>query len=108
MKWIKKKRKNQVIEKIKTNSLFIKTMIAESKNLYTQNQTNECKQVYEAFRYSDPMSNPQVKAIEEQIQDVFYQLKNSVLTNQMEEQKILIAQLLSLIDERNTKVRLMK
>lgn len=60
-----------VDEKVKTQTQFIKNLTVDAENLCARAQTDEakaaCKKVYEAIRYSDPMSAPALADIEAEI-----------------------------------------
>lgn len=60
-----------VDEKVSTQTQFIKNLTVDAENLCARAQTDEaktaCKKVYEAIRYSDPMSAPALADIEAKI-----------------------------------------
>ena len=72
-------------EKIKTQTAFIKTMTVEAASLVARAKSEEtkaaCKKVYEAFRYSDPMSTPALAETDAQIKTVFDSFKTAVLSD---------------------------
>ena len=61
--------------KVRKETSFIRTITVDAENLISQAKTDEaknaCKKVYEAFRYSDPMSSDGLTEIEEKISNSF-------------------------------------
>ena len=76
---------SEVGEKVKTQTAFIKTMTVEADSLIARAKSDEtkaaCKKVYEAFRYSDPMSTPALAETDAQIKTVFDCFKTAVLSD---------------------------
>lgn len=76
---------SEVGEKVKTQTAFIKTMTVEAASLVARAKSDEtkaaCKKVYEAFRYSDPMSTPALAETDAQIKTVFDSFKTAVLSD---------------------------
>lgn len=76
---------SEVGEKVKTQTAFIKTMTVEADSLIARAKSDEtqaaCKKVYEAFRYSDPMSTPALAETDAQIKTVFDSFKTAVLSD---------------------------
>ncbi len=76
---------SEVGEKVKTQTAFIKTMTVEAASLVARAKSEEakaaCKKVYEAFRYSDPMSTPALAETDAQIKTVFDSFKTAVLSD---------------------------
>lgn len=64
---------------IKQKTSFIREMTLEAEILYknakTEEEKRELKKLYEAFRYSDPMSSPDLADIEEEIRQNMVLLK---------------------------------
>lgn len=91
--------------KISGQTFFIRNLAMEAENLMIRAKTPEakaaCKKVYEALRYSDPMSNDTLTEIEGKIEAQFAMFSNSVSSEAAEE-------LLLLISERNSKCKLLK
>lgn len=102
----------RVDEKIKTETSFIKTMTAEAESLMNRAQSTEakaaCKKVYEALRYSDPMSHPDLTLIEAKITCKMDELASSVSVNNTERAQELTEELVLLVGERNKKCRVLK
>ena len=66
------------------------------------------KKVYEAVRYSDPMTNAVLVEAEEKIQSSFYDFENAINGEDLELSSSTADELLSLIDIRNKKCKLLK
>ena len=96
-------------EKIKTNTSFIRELTSDAQSLMSRAQDNEtkasCKKVYEAVRYSDPMSNSVLSQIENEISTKFNKLSLAVEENSINSVKQLSDELVALIKERNTKCK---
>lgn len=97
--------------KVKTQTQFIKSITVDAENLISSATTPEnrkyCKDVYEAFRYSDPMSNDIFVDVESKISSKFNEFSNAVKNND-ECIKTITDELLMLINERNKKCKLLK
>ena len=68
----------------------------------------ELKKVYEAIRYSDPMSNDALTDIETQIKLKFNALSKAVISSNAEETETMAEDLLVLVNDRNKKCKLLK
>ena len=99
-------------EKVKENILFIKSLTDDAEGLISraksENVKAECKKVYEAFRYSDPMSNSALASIESEITIKFSNFSDAVLSNKFDVASECSTELVILIDERNKKCKLLK
>ena len=99
-------------EKIKVQIFFIKSLIVDAEHLMNAAKTEELKtlskKVYEAVRYSDPMSNAVLVEVEEKIQNSFEDFENAVDSEDYELASSTADELLSLIDIRNKKCKLLK
>lgn len=97
--------------KVKTQTQFIKSITVDAENLISSATTPEnrkyCKSVYEALRYSDPMSNDAFIDVENKISSKFNEFSNAVKNND-DSIKTLTDELLMLINERNKKYKLLK
>ena len=95
----------EIDNKISTQTFFIRNLTVEAENLMSREKSPEnkaiCKKVYEALRYSDPMSCDALSEIEGKIEAQFTVFSSSVSANAAEE-------LLLLITERNRKCKLLK
>ena len=96
-------------EKVKTNTSFIRELTSDAQTLMSRAEDNEtkasCKKVYEAVRYSDPMSNANLSEIENKISLKFNELSLAVEENNTDKVKQLSDELVVLIKERNTKCK---
>lgn len=99
-------------DKIKKQTSFIKgiTLDAEMlmKSATIPEIKDEVKKVYEAFRFSDPMSSDALNDIEDRIQNQFNLLQEVVITENTERVSHASKDLLSLIDYRNKKCKISK
>ncbi len=99
-------------ERVTVKTFFVKLLTADAENLMNISKTAElkslAKNVYDAARYSDPMSNAILVEIEDKIQRGFIDFENAVLGEDYELAAITAEELLSLIDIRNKKCMLLK
>lgn len=102
---------SNVDEKIKSKTLFIKMLMADAATLMSKTQTTQAKEitkkVYEKIRYSDPVSNDALSSIESQITVRFKEFENAICENS-EKATSLGEELIILIEDRNTKCKLLK
>ena len=68
----------------------------------------EVKKVYEAIRYSDPMSNAALEEINEQIQNQFSVFEDAVKSEDSGLASSSSEELIVLMDKRNKKCKLIK
>ncbi len=68
----------------------------------------ECKKVYEALRYSDPMSNEALSVTETKITAKLDELKAATAADDAEKTKATAGELILLIKERNAKCKALK
>lgn len=98
-------------EKIKSKTLFIKMLTADATNLMMKTENAETKEitkkVYEAIRYSDPISNDALSSVESQITVRFKEFENAICENS-EKATSIGKELIILIEDRNTKCKLLK
>ena len=99
-------------EKIKVKTSFIKDLTVDAEFLMKSTKSPEIKEyvknVYEALRYSDPMSSEKLANEEQRIQQQFELLSDTVLTNDADRARVVSEYLLNLIEYRNKKCRLTK
>ena len=99
-------------EKIKVQTFFIKALTVDADTLVSQAKTPEIKveltKVYEAIRYSDPMSNDALAGVESQITLKFNELQDAVAENDSTKVQTISNDLLILIKDRNSKCKLLK
>ncbi len=102
---------SEVDEKIKRNTIFIKTIVSNAEILAAKAQTEDAKKitkkVYEALRFSDPVSIEALSSIESQITVYFKKFEKAILENS-ESANDVGEDLLLLIADRNTKCKLLK
>ena len=103
---------NDVEQKIKTQTFFIKSITVDADSLMARASSDEMKaetkKVYEAIRYSDPMSNNALASIENQIQNEFNAFADAVKNNDIDLAKSSSNELVVLINDRNRKCKLLK
>ena len=101
-----------VDKKISRQTGFIKNLTAETESLVLHAKSDEvraeCKRVYEAARYSDPMSNVRLADIEEKITAEMQQLSEAVANDDSEIAAAVTGELIALIENRNKKCKLLK
>ena len=98
--------------KVKTKTAFIRMAIVEAENILARATTTEIKveikKVYEALKYSDPMSNPALDDIEQDIDNGLKELKKAVTDSNVTKVEEISARLLLNVKERNSKCKLLK
>lgn len=103
---------NTVETKVNEKTSYIKTLSVEANSLISRANSDEtkalAKKVYEAIRYSDPMSVPELIEYEERIEREFSAFANSIKDDDIELATISAEEVINLVDERNNKVKLMK
>lgn len=113
---IKAKAAAEIVEsvdkKISRKSGFIKNLTCEAESLVSHAKSeevkSECKKVYEAVRFSDPMSSIRLEDIEERIKAEMSQLSEGVANDDSEFTASVAAELISLLDDRNKQCKLNK
>lgn len=102
----------RIDEKVQTQTSFIKFLTADADTLVKKSKTEEmeklCVKVYEAFRFSNKMSNPALGSLETEISDKFSAFSNAVALNNVEEAKTNANELIVLLEERNNKCKVMR
>ncbi len=93
-------------ESIKAQTSFIKMAVVDAENIMARATTaeikTETKKVYEALRYSDYVSTPDLFKVEVHIEDHLKQLKVAVESEDLEMVQTEVNELLLLIKERNS------
>lgn len=101
-----------VDEKIKVKTFFIKSLTVDAESLISRAKSEpvktECKKVYEAVRYSDPMSNDALAQIESMITVKFAKLSEAVVADNSELTADIAGEIIILIGDRNKKCQLLK
>lgn len=91
--------------KIATETSFIKTITVDAQNLINRANApmlkKQCEKVYEALRFSDPMSNAELTDIEQRIKEEFDALTDAVIADDLDKTESSAKELLNLIFERN-------
>lgn len=103
---------SDIDDKVKTQTAFVKISTVETQNILNRAKTEkvkaECKKVYEAIRYSDPMSSPALAEEEAEISAKIRNLKSAVISGEDETAISTAEELVLLIGERNNKCKLLK
>ena len=98
--------------KVKQQAAFTRFMTADAQALVGKARTAEaaaaCNKVFEAFRYSDPMSNPMLSGIENNIARRFSDLSGAVENGDDDDVKAVAADLVNMIQDRNNRVKMLK
>lgn len=99
-------------KEVKTKTMFIKMLSADAQTLITVANNDEMRKiantVYEAIRYSDPMSDSALFAVETKISETFKSFYMAVQANDVVAAQNLSNVLLTHISERNTKCKILK
>ena len=103
---------SEVDEKVKANTFFIKSLTADAESLISRAKNEavkvECKKVYEAVRYSDPMSNSALAQIESEITLMFARFSGVVSSDDSKMASEVAGDLCILLSDRNKKCKLLK
>lgn len=101
-----------VDEKITIQTFLFNLLTADAEHLMSISKSAELKaetnKVYEAIKYSDPMSNDALADIEGQIQREFTFFTQAIKSEDLELAKSVADGLLNLIDSRNKKCKVLK
>ena len=102
----------KIDEKVKAQTAFIKMLAVDAESLMSRAKSEtvkaECKKVFEAIRYSDPMSNNALAAVESEIAIKFAKLAEVVAEDNFEATSVLADEVIILIGDRNKKCMLLK
>ncbi len=103
---------SEVGQKVKVQTFFIKALTVDADILMARAKNDEikaeCKKVYEAVRYSDPMSNDALSSAESQITIAFAEFKAAVEKDDTDLVKSCADKVLILLKDRNNKCKLLK
>lgn len=103
---------NNVDEKIKANTSFIKRVTVDAECLISRARSDEtraaCKTVYEAARYSDPTSNDALSLTEAKITLKMDELAEAVASDNAEAADAAAQELKTLFDERAARCKSLK
>lgn len=98
--------------KIKTQTFFVRSLTVDANTLMasakSEGAREECRKVYEAIRYSDPMSNDALAPVESQITVKFAELSEAVKADDGERVAELAKEVVVLVEDRNKKCKLLK
>ena len=99
-------------DEIQEKTFFIKMFRANCDTLLSEAKSEEIRaelqKVSDAARFSDPMNNPSLSYIEEAISAKLNELAVRVRDNDVEKVKTAVAELLTLIKDRNNKCKVLK
>lgn len=102
----------RVDTKVKTQTFFIKSLTVDVDTLMASAKSEavkaECRKVYEAIRYSDPMSNDALASVESQITVKFSELSDAVKDDNTAKAAEIANEVIILIGDRNKKCKLLK
>ena len=103
---------SKVDEKVRVQTFFIKSLTVDADTLMASAKSDaikaECKKVYEAIRYSDPMSSDALSSVESQISIAMTALSNAVARENEECVKKCANDVIILVKDRNNKCKLLK
>lgn len=101
-----------VEEKVKAQTSFIKTLTVDAECLLDSAKSDavkaECKKVFEAVRYSDPMSNDTLSSIEAEITVKMSEFTSAVVDDDATNAKDIADEFVILVGNRNKKCKLIK
>lgn len=99
-------------EKVKEKTSFIKSLTVDVESVLARAKSEavkeECKKVYEAVRYSDPISNEALSTIEAKITVKVDELSSSVSIDDAEKVKEIADEIVILVADRNKKCKALK
>lgn len=103
---------SEIDEKIESKTSFIKALTSDAESLTNRAKApmlkKLCTKVYEAARYSDPVSNIQLSDIENRIKEEFSAFTDAVLADDLDLAESSSNEVITLIEERNNKCKLIK
>ena len=99
-------------DKVKEKTSFIKNLTVNAESFLAHAKSDavkaECKKVYEAIRYSDPMSDPALSLVEAQITVRMNDLALAVGADDAEKAKVLADEIVAFVDDRNKQCKALK
>lgn len=102
----------RVDQKVNVQTFFIKSLTVDADTLMASAKSEavkaECRKIYEAIRYSDPMSNDALASIEAQITVKFTEFSEAVKADEAEKVVELAKEVVILVADRNKKCKLLK
>lgn len=103
---------SKIDDKIPAKTFFIKSLTVDAKGLVAAAKAEtvkaECKKVYEAVRYSDPMSDPALAALESNITVKFAKFAEATADGSIDKVTEIADELMILLGDRNKKCKLLK
>ncbi len=100
-----------VDKKVKTKTAFIRMLTVDADSLTARAKTDDaktaCRKVFEAVRYSDPMSDPALGGVEDKITAAFGALTEAV-ENGADNVGEVADEVVALVTERNKKCKVLK
>lgn len=102
----------EVDDHVKADTLFIRSLTADAESLLSKAKGDEiravCKKVYEAARYSDPVSNPALAPLESEITLRFSAFSEASMAGDTEKAIQLADETITLLGDRNKRCKLLK
>lgn len=99
-------------EKVKARTFFIRSLTVDCENLLAKAKSEQaktaCNKVYDAVRYSDPMSSDELSSVEEKISAKIGELSTAVTACDDEKITVLADETVLLVKERNNKCKVLK
>lgn len=103
---------NKVDEKVKAQTSYIKNLTVDTEGILARAKSEplkaECKKVYEAVRYSDPMSNEALSVIEAKITVKVDEFSSAVGADNAKIAKEITDEIVILVGDRNKKCKALK
>lgn len=103
---------NDVGEKVKEKTQFIKLATVDAQNLMNSAKSESvktaCKKVYEALRYSDPMSSEALAREEAEIADKMAELSSAVTSDNDDSAESISNEITALVKAKNNKCKVLK
>lgn len=103
---------NKVDEKVKAQTSYIKNLTVDAESILSRAKSEPvkavCKKVYEAVRYSDPMSNDALSVIEAKITVKMDEFASAVGADDAEKAKEIADETVILVGDRNKKCKALK
>lgn len=102
----------RIDDKIKNQTAFIKSMTVKCEGIAARAKDNEikteCKKVYDAVRYSDPVSCQELNAVETEIEQKIDELSGAVAAGNTDAVKALAGEIITLSGDRNRMCKAIK
>ncbi len=102
----------EIDEKVQAKTTFIRTLTVDAQTLLSRAKSEPvkaaCKKVFEAVRYSDPMTSDALADVENRIRTEFNAFTDAVLSDNADAVNASADELLTLIKERNSRCKMEK